>query len=142
MTQESANSLLWLEIRLFRATGKLERLEGLRREASGATWRHEKGKQFSSPGHSQCNSVSVCLIYCDSIKKTSFEKERVWAVLLKKKILGILCRSSGQDSVLSMVGKLRSHKLQCIAKKRKERKKAQQYKWNSGTKAKLQWVKQ
>ena len=47
MTQESANSLLWLEIRLFRAKGRLERLEGLRKEACGAMWRHEKSKQFS-----------------------------------------------------------------------------------------------
>ena len=61
-------SLLWLEIRLFRATGRLERLEGLRKEASGATWKHEKSKQFSSLAHSECNSVSICLIYCDSIK--------------------------------------------------------------------------
>lgn len=66
----------------------------------------------------------------------------MWAVLLKKKSWEFSVGPVVRTLCFSMVGKLRSYKLQCIAKKREEEKKAQWYRWNSGTKAKLQWVKQ
>lgn len=83
---ESANKFVMAGIRLFRATGKLERLEGLRREASGATWGTQRKASSSLPQAiaEYRYSVSKCLIYCDSIKKLHLKRKISGLCYLRK----------------------------------------------------------